>query len=548
MTQNRVLKKQQAMSNGHVSAPPTISGRKLPDPFQLKKFIALPQGFRIKTPGNDQDCNLPRKPVPLKAVPLGLDGHTPVNSDYNGDISSFFTQPEPGKLDSSLTNTPYRRTDSISSIDSIAGSEFSDFSLNSNSTCGKRGRYRKRSQSTPPDIGRQRSSPVDRKIEQKIKTEYNQILNQLQKGNLNSKSAINGHGHQNGGNLNNGFSSVENWSDTGSKSSLDSLDLNDSTDWDVTFTHQSVPITGNHFGHNVNPTGQTTNIMHPQYLTLPRNFLSTTGGGELRGHKMDIVNRPVSSAHMNGSVYRNNGLVVYKPLSSGEFIMVGNHPEDSHGMAPGDNRSVTEKHRSNLYKSRGLSSSMPTLLDPKSKVDKKLLKEIKRREKEERKLLEKEERRKKEEEKRRVQEEKKRKKSILKEQKRLEKLGNKNTTLPKNWAYVNKPIEDVYSRLHPRTHTRPKLSLSAVPIDFEDGPATSQRSVPPNQPPPPRPPSLPESSTAANALYASAPDLLRLEQVYGATIRGHSQHNRKYSVPNRGPVYVINQLPTNYVR
>jgi hypothetical protein len=57
-----------------------------------------------------------------------------VNSDYNGDISSFFTQPEPGKLDSSLTNTPYRRTDSISSIDSIAGSEFSDFSLNSNST------------------------------------------------------------------------------------------------------------------------------------------------------------------------------------------------------------------------------------------------------------------------------------------------------------------------------------------------------------------------------------------------------------------------------
>ena len=67
----------------------------------------------------------------------------------------------------------------------------------------------------------------------------------------------------------------------------------------------------------------------------------------------------------------------------------------------------------------------------------------------------------------------------------------------------------------------------------------------PNQPPPPPPL---ESNTAAKALYASAPDLLRLEQVYGATIRGPSHHSRKYSVPNRGPVYVINQLPTNYVR
>ncbi|CAC5376249.1 SHANK [Mytilus coruscus] len=459
MTQNRVPKKQQAMSNGHLSAPPTVSGRRLPD-FQLKKFIALPPGFKIKSPGTDQDCNLPRKPVPIKAVPLGLDGRTPVTTDYNGEINSFFTQPEPGNK---LTNTTYRRTDSISSIDSIASSGFSDFSLDSNTGSERRGRYRKRSQSTPPDIGRQsRSSPVDRKIVQKIKTEYNQILNQLQKGNLNPKNHNNNNVQKlsNGGN-NSGFHSIEDWSDT----SLDSLDLNDSTDWDVTFSHQSVQITGNHLGQNDNPTGQTTNIMHPQYLTLPRNFLSTSGGSELRVHKMDSVNRPVSSAHMNGSMYRNNGLVVYKPLNSGEFIMVGNHPEDSHGMMPGTRVPLTENRQSNLFKSRGLSSSMPTLLNPKVKVDKKLLKEIKR----------------------------------------------------------------------------------PVPIDFEDGPSVLQRSVPPPNQPPPPPPQMLQSNTAAKALYTSAPDLLRLEQVYGATIRGPSHYSRKHNMPNQGPVYVFNQPQSNYV-
>ncbi|XP_052102980.1 SH3 and multiple ankyrin repeat domains protein 2-like isoform X3 [Mytilus californianus] len=540
MTQNRVPKKQQAMSNGHLSAPPTVSGRKLPD-FQLKKFIALPPGFKIKSPGTDQDSHLPRKPVPIKAVPLGLDGRTPVTTDYNGEINSFFTQPEPGNK---LTNTTFnRRTDSISSIDSIASSGFSDFSLDSNTGSERRGRYRKRSQSTPPDIGRQsRSSPVDRKIVQKIKTEYNQILNQLQKGNLNPKNHNNNNVQKlsNGGN-NSGFHSIEDWSDT----SLDSLDLNDSTDWDVTFSHQSVPITGNHLGQNDNPTGQTTNIMHPQYLTLPRNFLSTSGGSELRVHKMDSVNRPVSSAHMNGSMFRNNGLVVYKPLNSGEFIMVGNHPEDSHGMMPGTRVPLTENRQSNLFKSRGLSSSMPTLLNPKVKVDKKLLKEIKRREKEEKKLFEKEEKRRREEEKKRIQEEKKRRKSILKEQKKLEKLGDKNRTLPKNWAYVNKPIESVYQR--PHSHSRPKLSLSAVPIDFDDGPSVLQRSVPPPNQPPPPPPQMLQSNTAAKALYTSAPDLLRLEQVYGATIRGPSHYSRKHNVPNQGPVYVFNQPQSNYV-
>lgn len=525
MTQNiKIQQKQQAMSNGHVSAPSTISGRKIPD-FQLKKFIALPPGFKIRSPGTDQDSLSPRKPVPIKAVPLGLDGHTPVNTDYNEEINSFFSQPE-----QHTGVTPHRRTDSISSIDSFAGSDFSDLSLDSfASGSQRRRRYRKRSQSTPPDIGRQRASPVDRKIEQKIKTEYNQILNQIQKGNLNPKKS-NSRNQK-------GFRAIQDWDDNDSRTSLDSLDLNDSTDWDVTFSHQSVPITGNHLGHN--PTGQTTNIMHPQYLTLPRNFQSTTGSIS-REQKMD---RPVTSVYTNGSMYHSNGLVVYKPLNTGEFIMVGNKPEESRGRAPSE-RSV-ENHKNSLYKSRGLSSSMPTLLGTNSKADKKLLKEIKRREKEEKKLLEKEEKRRREEEKRLIQEEKKRKKSILKEQKKLEKLANKNRTLPKNWAYVNKPIENVYHR--PHSHQRPKLSLSAVPIDFEDGPAPAQRTIPPNKPPPPPPHVMLQGDTAAKALYASAPDLQRLEQVYGATIRVPSQQNRKYSVP-KGPVYVVNQIPTNFVR
>lgn len=526
MTQsNRIPQKQQAMSNGYSSAPPTISGRKIPD-FQLNKFIALPPGFKIRSNNADQDSVSARKPVPIKAVPLGLDGYTPVTTDYNEEINSFFSQSE-----QHTGVISHRRTDSISSIDSAAGSDFSDVSLDSFASGSQRcGRYRKRSQSTPPDIGRQRASPVDRKIEQKIKTEYNQILNQIQKGNLNPKKSSISSGNQNG------FCAIQDRDDNDSRTSLDSLDLNDSTDWDVTFSHQSVPITGNHLGHN--PTGQTTNIMHPQYLTLPRNFQATTGSG--RELKMD---RPMSSVYTNGSPYHSNGIVVYKPLSTGEFIMVGNNSDENRGRAPSE-RSV-ENHKNSLYKSRGLSSSMPTLLGTNSKADKKLLKEIKRREKEERKLIEKEEKRRREEEKRLIQEEKKRRKSILKEQKKLEKLGSKNRTLPKNWAYVNKPIHNVYQK--PSGHQRPKLSLSAVPIDFEDGPAPAQRTVPPNKPPPPPPQFMFQGDTVAKALYASAPDLQRLEQVYGATIRGPSQHTRKYNVP-KGPVYVVNKIPSNFVR
>lgn len=196
------------------------------------------------------------------------------------------------------------------------------------------------------------------------------------------------------------------------------------------------------------------------------------------------------------------GIVISMP--GGERMIV---KDSHHGMvgAPsyGHEFYTVGRQQGTLVQSKMKFSSMPTLLD--SKGDKKLMKLLKKQEKEEKRRREKEE-------KKRAKEEKKR----LKMENKL-----KIKTLPRNFAYTNGHI---LSPTLDKVYRRPMLSLSAVPIDFEDG----QQSTMSSQTPAPKlaPPPLPGPSQRTMSLYASAPDLLRIEQVYGATLRDPKDYNR----------------------
>lgn len=491
----------QAKTDPHRKLPSKVAN------IPYNKFIALPDGLRIKSPitGVETENTSPRKPVPLKAVPLPSGGID--YDEYTGDIGVTTTVTNHAETDEFVRQgrTLHRRSGSQSSAGSVNGS-LSSVPSSDASLFTPRGFYRKRSQSTPPDIGRQRSSPVDRRIGKLVNQYYNSLNN-------NNIELIGDPGISD-------YNSNWNYDDISSThSSLDIEDYGDVFDYDVTSKqcHKSNTFEDIPTGHSF--------IMHPHYLTLPRNtqfsnvvYSRGEGGGEsLKSNSMR--GRPqLSLAHTNGTLPRGNGVLVYKPSNTSEVIMMGNYPANHNGYIPGNNNlPVEDKQKSSLslFKSRAKSASMPTLLDTNSKDYKKFLKEVKRQEKEEKKRLEKEERR-------RIKEEKKRRKAFEKEQKQ------KIKTLPRNWNYVNRPIESVYAR--------PRLSLSAVPIDFEDGPAASYRSTPPPSVAPPPPP---QPSLRTRAIYSSAPDLLRLEQVYGATIRGQ--------VP-QGRVPLTNGIYSNYVR
>ncbi|XP_046359234.2 uncharacterized protein LOC124137107 isoform X4 [Haliotis rufescens] len=179
-----------------------------------------------------------------------------------------------------------------------------------------------------------------------------------------------------------------------------------------------------------------------------------------------------SHSHIRNT--KDTGTFVTSETNS-DIIMMGNYydPQELYG---------TQNRTSNLLKSKAKFSSMPSLFGSRD-LDKKAMKREKKRIKEEEKRLKKEE-------------------------KRRRKMEKKYATvnpnmMPRNWNYVQKPIEDVYMR--------PKLRLRAVPIDFEDGPS----SRPPTVPPPP-PPNI---GLRRKYLHSSAPDLLRLEQVYGSLSR-----------------------------
>lgn len=199
-----------------------------------------------------------------------------------------------------------------------------------------------------------------------------------------------------------------------------------------------------------------------------------------------------------------SGIVISMPGGERMFVKDSHHnmvgaPAPSYGHE----FYTVGRQQGTLMQSKMKFSSMPTLLD--SKGDKKLMKLLKKQEKEEKKRKEKEE-------KKRAKEEKKR----LKMEKKL-----KTKTLPRNFAYTNGHI---LSPTLDNVYRRPMLTLSAVPIDFEDG----QQSTMSSQTPAPKlaPPPLPGPSQRTMSLYASAPDLLRLEQVYGATLRSHNDKSR----------------------
>ncbi|XP_069128307.1 SH3 and multiple ankyrin repeat domains protein 2-like isoform X9 [Argopecten irradians] len=504
-------------------------GKKLPDSaFAFKKFIALPQGLKVKS-GDNPDPTNPRRPLPVKAVPLNS-FHSSNDTQQIGVSTTYVpSQVEPSEIIGSAGSVVSRGRSRRSSVSSTGSTGTPNGSISSiPSEVSYTPRYRKRPSSTPPDIGRQRASPVDRRIGKVVNQYYTDLINSLNNNN-NDPYTDGNTWSQDGDDL--GFYTV----DQGDDPLVYSVGYSGNPGTDLShypgtepghprtypedrYTHnhedaylgsgdntkvvenwQLHPST-NKSDHLTSPGHES--VMHPHYVTLPR-------GGQVIHHRQPLQQvqsmRP-AMAHTNGTLSRGGGMVVYRPTPGSKDMLIV-----SNGHA---NHSEIHSAQGNLYKSKAMSSSMPTLLDGNKKADKKFLKELKKREKEERKRLEKEE-------KRRIKEEKKLQKALKKAHSR---------TLPRSFgSYVNKPIESVYSR--------PKLSLSAVPIDYEDNPSRPQRvSAPaPTHSPPPPPP---EPSMRTRSLYSSAPDLLRLEQVYGATIRGHHQHSKQ---PAPRPRSSINQ-------
>ena len=538
--------------------------------FPLNKFIALPDGLKVKS--KSEELDQARRTIPIKAVAIspssssyskahiyavGLEGddltsthNVSVNKDR--DTSEVTTNTGVAPLSTSTPRSERRSRDkrgyhsdknkkseadsrpaqparpvtpsgSITSIDSEGST--------------RRGLYKKRSQSTPPDVGRQRLpsefsdvlfskwSDNDRIPGLNRNTSYQTVHDgvtiESDNWSIANVTSLDGRiqtvyksntGHSVDNSHENSFVSS-----TRSSSPLEFTDVcnfnidtvtpNDSYREDV--NRGDFARSASHSGENsgVNSDWNSFNesahgfIQGPHYATLPRNYKVVRSTGDMSLNKsnkikMDNRNSPQLSLHnksfeVNGTP--NTGLLIYRPGKAGEKIIVNDqHP----GMPNGGYEFLTVgRKEGSLVKSKLKFNSMPTLFD--SKGDKKLIKLLKKQEKEEKKRKEKEE-------KKRAKEEKKR----IKLEKKL-----KTKTLPRNFAYhhtnghVLSPIENVYRR--------PKLSLSAVPIDFEDGPPSHRSSPAKMAPPPP-----PEPSMRTQSMYASAPDLLRLEQVYGATIRG----------------------------
>ena len=237
----------------------------------------------------------------------------------------------------------------------------------------------------------------------------------------------------------------------------------------------------NHYSQPQPQQTSPANAVHNSHLDP-----TSSGQGVTHSSSGDGVVCRANVVRRNGNGTPAGKYVISEP-SCNRVTMMGNYydPQDFYG----------EARRMNLLQAKARFSSMPSLFSAKDGDYKKALKLEKKREKEERKRLEKEE--------------KKRRKA----EKKYASLNMK--TLPKNWNYVTRPIEEVY--------LRPRMRLTAVPIDFEDGPGIPH-SAPTVPPPPP-----PAVRMQNRALYSSAPDLLRIQQVYGTLSR--EPHKHHYSLP-----------------
>ncbi|KAL8575525.1 hypothetical protein ACOMHN_059590 [Nucella lapillus] len=253
------------------------------------------------------------------------------------------------------------------------------------------------------------------------------------------------------------------------------------------------------------------------------------------GHHHDNHHGKYHKGHggvTNGELPNGGGVVVYRPagrMTLASFPSL--HAAAAGGGDGGDlpTTATTPQNSSNLLHQRGLFSSMPSLLaggpggGGRSTLDRKALKKLEKEEK----------KKEKEEKKRREKEEKRRKK----EEKKMLASG----TLPRNWSYVpgsggggggggHPDASSPFHRIPPPHPSHHMMTLQAVPIDFEDGVGGGGGgSSPPSQHPYPYPYPVRTVPTSPNGdanfmlqrrtLHASAPDLARLERVYGATLR-----------------------------
>lgn len=563
--------------------------------FPLNKFIALPEGLRPKSnQTSTDDLKSPKRSTPIKAVviPSGTSSSDsrarvyvvdkPEGSrndltseafiivdsvDYDRHSNTSLSSNQPvvnGSVAHSGVTGPYatstprasrrgyysaQTSPRRDSINSQHGSVNSNDSVGSSvSTGSRKRRYKKRSQSAPPENSRRRLQDTDFILQTRLDNDQRYGINRhieiesdgisIQSENWTSANVgITPTGAIRTVYRTNNSSSPSHTVDKNrtqfNGSSHSELEFTDVCKVNSTFHDNSIVDTsissvgGEDFVrndtyidgytgvHSKNTSLNLDNHSHVVYAhsldqgVKPQSgykFVRSWSDLNLDNFTMEARNRSMSSNTsssyaVNGAV--QSGIVIRRP--GGDNIVINDMHNSGHQYYGHDFYTVGRK-QGTLVQSKMKFSSMPSLHEGKG--DKKLMKLLKKQEKEEKKRREKEE-------KKRAKEEKKR----LKMEKKL-----KIKTLPKNFAYTN---GHVLSPAMENMYRRPKLSLTAVPIDI-DGDNFSMKSTTPA--PKMAPPPLPGPSYKTMSLYSSAPDLLRLEQVYGATLRGvrpdHSQHTR----------------------
>lgn len=589
----------QPLSNKNLKSSEKQPGKLPQKTFPLNKFIALPEGLRPKSnQTNTDDLKSPKRSAPIKAVVIpsgtsssdsracvyvvdkpegsrnGLtsDAFITVNSvDYDLHSNTSLSSNQPvvnGSIAHSGVTAPYAtstprtsrrgyhsaqtspRRDSASSQHGSINS--TDSVGSSVSTGSRKRRYKKRSQSAPPENNRRRLQDTDFILQTRLDNDQRYGINRhieiesdgisIQSENWTSANigitptgAIRTVYRSN--NLSSPSHSVDNNRTQFNGSSHSELEFTDVCKVNSTFHDNSlVDTTKGSVGredfvrndtyidgytgvHSQNTSLNSDNHSHVVYAhsldqgVKPQSgykFVRSWSDFNLDSFTMESRNRSMSSNSssnyaVNGAV--QSGIVIRRP--GGDNIVINDrHNNSAHEFYGHDFYTVGRK-QGTLMQSKLKFSSMPTLHEGKG--DKKLMKLLKKQEKEEKKRREKEE-------KKRAKEEKKR----LKMEKKL-----KTKTLPRNFAYTN---GHVLSPGMENMYRRPKLSLSAVPIDIE-GDNFSMKSATPA--PKMAPPPLPGPSYKTMSLYSSAPDLLRLEQVYGATLRGvkPDHHQTRPAIP-----------------
>jgi len=584
----------QPLSTKNAKATDRPAAKSLPQKsFPLNKFIALPEGLRPKSnQTSNDDLKSPKRSTPIKAVvipsgtsssdsrahvyvvdkPRGSRGDQSseacitlvdsVDYDHHSNTSLSSNQQSvngsvthKAKTGPFATSTPRslrrgfqsaqtspRRDSNGSQHGSINSADSYGSSV---STSSRKRRYKKRSQSAPPDNSRRRLQDTDFILQTQLDNDQRYGINRhieiesdgisIQSENwtcanigITPTGAIRTVYRSNS--LSSPSHSVDNNRTQLNGSSHSELEFTDVCKVNSTYHDNSLvdtcngSVLGQGFARNDTYIDDLTGVYsqnsslnsdsrshavytHSSDQGVKKNgntkFVRSWSDLNLDNFKMEARNRTMSSNSSSMSYAVNgvpqSGIVIRRP--GGDNIIINDRHNNSAQQVPpqglyGHDFYTVGRKQGTLMQSKLKFSSMPTLHEGKG--DKKLMKLLKKQEKEERKRREKEERK-------RAKEEKKR----LKMESKL-----KTKTLPRNFAYTN---GHVMSPALENMYRRPKLSLTAVPIDIE-GDNFSMKSVTPA--PKMAPPPLPGPSFKTMSLYSSAPDLLRLEQVYGATLRG----------------------------